>query len=66
MALSGELNLFMESVAVVPDAVLLPCWLGSHYHPCLFQQETRETMDAMATLGTYSTTEQIVTDHFKF
>lgn len=38
LALSGELNLFRESVPVVPDAVLLPCWLQSHYYPLLFQE----------------------------
>lgn len=38
LALSGGLNLFRESVPVVPDAVLLPCWLQSHYYPVLFQE----------------------------
>lgn len=38
LALNRELNLFRESVVVVPDAVLLPCWLWSHYYPLLIQE----------------------------
>lgn len=37
-SVSRELNLFRESVPMVPDAVPLPCWLRSHYYPLLFQE----------------------------
>lgn len=43
LAPTEELNLFRESVAVAPDAVPLPCWLWSHYYPCLFPETGRET-----------------------
>lgn len=48
LALSKELNLFRESVPMVPDAVLLPYWLWSHYYP--LPGTSREMLGTMATL----------------
>lgn len=46
-SVSRELNLFRESVPMVPDAVPLPCWLRSHYYPLLFQEAADRRRPAM-------------------
>lgn len=46
-SVSRELNLFRESVPMVPDAVPLPCWLRSHYYPLLFQEAADRCRPAM-------------------
>lgn len=46
-SVSRELNLFRESVPMVPDAVPLPCWLRSHYYPFLFQEAADRCWPAM-------------------